>query len=271
MAFICTHDTEVNWVLNDYGTSLQEVEEFNPDDGKPHEFFTLDKEFLASVPDVDRETPILDQIALIPRALTGPDGKRMLCFNTVYALPWLESSTSCTENVASEPGQRHNMAYCLRAGRSRGEYRLDSTGQYRLAKYATPVVLNKISINEDELGASTWELLSQYMRDRHDMKHSLAYTLANIPHNTFHRIRDPRSQPSKENLLKLGVIIQLSLEEMKKLLESAGLTFNPSNKRDCVIKQCFEKGALHPLDINKVLYREKQTLMDFGNFERLKL
>ena len=56
---------------------------------------------------------------------------------------------------------------------------------------------------------------------------------------------------------------------MTELLESAGYAFNPSDKRDIVVKKCFEKKVFNIIDINNCLSNNNVKLMEFGNFDRL--
>lgn len=264
MAFICTHDTLVNRKLRRIGLSLDDVTSFSPDARQDPVSLIIGVDAKNSKP---KKTPIdkanadpncsfeasmgmaLRQFAIIPRGFVDSTGVNGICFHCVY----------CLTTLGEEKPKRK--------GKKRGEYRLDPTNSYTLAKQHDEFFLNRITIKESDLSRNTWQLLFDFLEERHNMKASIAYILANIPAATFHRIRT--AKPKKETLLKLGIIIQLTLEEMVQWLESAGLAFNPSDKRDALIKKCFQEGVLNPLDINKLLYSEHLKCMKFGNFNRL--
>lgn len=203
----------------------------------------------------------LDPFAIIPRADVDPSGETFICFNSIYCLRTVD--TFGTDGKSEDEGEKKKG----RVGKKRGEYRLDPTGSYVLARHREDYFLNQITVKESELSETTWQLLCRFMRERQNLKHSVVYRLAQIPAATFHRIRT--SPPQKEILLRLGVILKLTLDEMIQILESSGLAFNPSDKRDVLIKQCFEKQSLNPYDINKVLYKENLKEMKFGNFDLL--
>ena len=65
-------------------------------------------------------------------------------------------------------------------------------------------------------------------------------------------------------MLKIGVVLQLTLEEMTDFLASAGFAFNPSDKRDVLIKKCFQERVLNLQDITQRLEGEGLDIMDFN-------
>lgn len=281
MAFICTHDTEVNWVLQEFGFSLTEVLDFRPDESKVVGFTEFDNETRDS-------NLVLNPIALIPRIGIGDKGVQFFYLYSVFRtdvrneyqqcglLACLNASfdgkiESLKDEEKSDPDRAVVASSPKKAkiGRSRGEYALDPRGIYKLAEKKTEIFLNRITIAENELGKSTWELLVSYMKNRHDMGHSLAYRLANVPSTTFHRIRERECCPSKDTLFKLGVIIQLSLDEMERLLGSAGYSFCVSDKRELLIRKCFTEGVLNPSDVNFVLHNNNVRALEFGKLEKL--
>jgi hypothetical protein len=145
-----------------------------------------------------------------------------------------------------------------------------SESNFTLAKKRDEIFINRLTITEEELGASTWELLRSYLNNRGITNNSYVYTLSGIPHSTFNRLIDnKKSQPNKETLFKIGIILRLTIDEIKELLESAGLTFKPSGKRDNIIKRCFEEEIFNIWDVNQCLRNNNVEEMEFGFFDRL--
>ena len=154
--------------------------------------------------------------------------------------------------------------------KSRGNYKLDPKNSYTPARRHSDTFINSITITEKDLGVPTWDLLRDFLNRKGIEKHSIVYTLSGIPHSTFNRlINDKNSQPKKDILLKLGIVLQLNIEEITALLESAGFAFRPSDKRDIVIKKCFQEEIFNISDVNQCLWNNNVALLDFGNFDRL--
>ncbi len=234
MAFIPTHDSIAHLVLMErYGLSLKDAENCFPD--REETPYTL-----RALPGTDSPDMTLTPVVVAPRIFQDDNNCRSMCFLSVMEL-----------NLKP----------------ARGEYRLDPTNAYKPARRSGDVFVNRITVGEDELSPTTWTLLFDFMRKRHDVKPSVVYTLADIPPATFHRIRN--KQPKRETLFRLGVILQLTLEEMEQLLASAGFAFNTADKRDMLLKKCFTERVLNIDDVRRVLYNGGVETMEFGNFARL--
>ena len=167
-------------------------------------------------------------IAIIPRSDIDPSGETLLRFHSVY----------------------------------RCQYRIDPRNTYQTAPHRDWLFTTRITVKENELSENTWDLLKKFMRDRHDLKPSIVYRLADIPAATFHRIGTV--QPNKETLLRIGVVLQLTVDEMTELLASAGLAFNPSDRRDALIKKCFERNLLNLYNFTQKLKDENVAEMKFN-------
>jgi hypothetical protein len=213
----------------------------------------------------------------------SPDKGWRLCFHSLYNI---ETDISFTDNrhdnqtlkfyqaihPSSDIPQLVSKSKSKTERGRRGPYKLlsGSESNFTLAKKRDEIFINRLTITEEELGASTWELLRSYLNNRGITNNSYVYTLSGIPHSTFNRlINDPKSQPNKETLFKIGIILRLTIDEIEELLESAGLTFKPSDKRDNIIKKCFEKEIFHIYDVNQCLRNNKVEEMNFGFFDRL--
>ena len=226
-----TYDEIVNEELRRFGLSIDAIVSYSPD--KQQDASSPAKSSIADDALTDMS---FRPIAIIPRANVDSSGETVISFHTLYC--------------------------CVSQTRDKvGKYRLDPTNSYFPAKHCDFAV-SKLTVKEEELTESTWELLQAFLRKRQNLKQSIVYRLANIPAPTFHRIRSV--QPKKESLLKIGVVLQLTLEEMTDFLASAGFAFNPSDKRDVLIKKCFQERVLNLQDITQKLKDEGLDKMDFN-------
>jgi hypothetical protein len=213
----------------------------------------------------------------------SPDKGWRLCFHSLYNI---ETDISFTDNrhdnqtlrfyqaihPSSDIPQLVSKSKSKTERGRRGPYKLlsGSESNFTLAKKRDEIFINRLTITEEELGASTWELLRSYLNNRGITNNSYVYTLSGIPHSTFNRlINNKKSQPNKETLFKIGIILRLTIDEIKELLESAGLTFKPSDKRDNIIKRCFEEEIFNIWDVNQCLRNNNVEEMEFGFFDRL--
>ena len=227
-----TYDAIVNEELRRFGLSIDAIVSCSPDKQQ-------DASFPAKSIAGDALTDMLfHPIAIIPRANVDCSGETVISFHTLYC--------------------------CVSQTRDKvGKYRLDPTNSYFPAKHCDFAV-SKLTVKEEELSESTWELLQAFLRKRQGLKPSIVYRLADIPAATFHRISKRNFHPKKETLLKIGVVLQLTLEEMTDFLASAGFAFNPSDKRDVLIKKCFQERVLNLQDITQRLEGEGLDIMDFN-------
>lgn len=84
------------------------------------------------------------------------------------------------------------------------------------------------------------------------------YKKAGKDKKLFHKIRTNKNyQPSKHTVLAFALALELSLDETKDLLASAGFAFSPSNRFDLIIQYVIEQGLYDLYKIDCILY-------DFG-------
>jgi hypothetical protein len=209
----------------------------------------------------------------------SPDKGWKLCFSSLYNIEscgFSGNNQQETQNICCFQTIDPSLDLITPSGKpktkrkSRGNYDLDPQNSYTPARRHSNTFINSITITEKDLGARTWDLLKDFLNQKGIEKHSIVYTLSGIPHSTFNRlINDPKSQPNKETLFKIGIILRLTIAEIKELLESAGLSFRPSDKRDNIIKKCFEKEIFNISDVNQCLWNNNVEEMKFGLFDRL--
>ena len=71
---------------------------------------------------------------------------------------------------------------------------------------------------------------------------------------TFNKIINGNvKQPKKNTIYAIAITMQLSYEETKALMESAGLTFSSSSRQDIIIAYCLKNGIRSLYDINMQL------------------
>ena len=208
-----------------------------------------------------------------------PDKGWKICFHSLYNIhfpenPQQHAQTHCLYQTFDPsqglPSTLPKDSNPKPKGTHRGSYRLDPHNTYTPAKRVDPIFINRIVVTEEEIGITTGKLLRTFLNKKGLDKDAIVYELSKIPPSTFNRlINNHNSIPKKEILFKIGIILNLTLDEMTELLESAGYAFNPSDKRDIVVKKCFEKKVFNIIDINNCLSNNNVKLMEFGNFDRL--
>ncbi len=242
--------------LRHYGLSIDDITSGSPDGQQDAPSSTKDGA-------ADALTGMtLDPFMIIPRANVDPSGEPVICFYSFYHVASHEREGASQTRWFTVLHEREESTQTKDKDKV-GKYRLDPTNSYFPARRCSFVV-SKITVKEDELSKSTWELLNAFLQECHNLKPSLVYRLAGIPAATFTRIRNRKVQPKKENLLKIGIVLKLTLNQMTDFLASAGFAFNPSDKRDVLIKKCFEERVLHLQDITQKLEDEKLDKMDFN-------
>ena len=105
------------------------------------------------------------------------------------------------------------------------------------------------------------KLLFEYI-DNKGLKDSDVYNKANIDRRLFSKIRsDEDYHPSKETVIALASSLELSVEDLEKLLESASYSLPKNNKFDLIIRFCFLEKIYNVIDINNLLDEHKCHLL----------
>jgi hypothetical protein len=105
------------------------------------------------------------------------------------------------------------------------------------------------------------KLLFNYI-DSKGLKDSDVYNKANIDRRLFSKIRsDDNYHPSKETIISLATSLELSIEELEELLESASYSLPKNNKFDLIIRFCFLEKIYNIIDINNLLHEHKCNLL----------
>ena len=95
--------------------------------------------------------------------------------------------------------------------------------------------------------------LFKYIDDR-NLVDADVYNKVHIDRRLFSKIRNDKNyHPSKETIILLGLSLELSEEEIEKLLDSASYSLPRNNHYDLIIRFCFMKGIYKIKEVNDLL------------------
>lgn len=80
------------------------------------------------------------------------------------------------------------------------------------------------------------------------------YKGANLTKQTFSKIKKPGHTPKKRTILALAISMELSIDDTKDLLESAGQAFSPSDKIDLAVQYCMDHGIYGIIEVERILF-----------------
>ena len=104
------------------------------------------------------------------------------------------------------------------------------------------------------------ELLFKYI-DARDLKDADVYNKVHIDRRLFNKIKNVKNyKPKKNNIILLGLSLELSIDELLKLLSTCSYTLSYSNYYDLIIRFCFINKIYNIKDVNELLamYKCKQ-------------
>ena len=106
------------------------------------------------------------------------------------------------------------------------------------------------------------ELLFSYI-DSSGLTDTDVYKKVFIDRKLFSKIRCNENYiPKKENIIKLGLSLSLSKEDMNKLLSSAGYSLSTTNDFDLIISFCIENNIYDITVVNDYLYTFGNTILN---------
>lgn len=120
--------------------------------------------------------------------------------------------------------------------------------------------------NIDDLMVQMEETFSQRLLrliDERNLKDSEVYTKANVDRRHFSKIRkDVNYTPNKKTVLAFTIALELSLDEAKDLLASAGYALSRSSKMDIIVAYFLQNKIYDMFEINDVLYAYGQPIFE---------
>lgn len=120
--------------------------------------------------------------------------------------------------------------------------------------------LNDKSIDDfidNEKDNNNFQKLLFELIDSKNLKDSDVYNKVNIDRRLFSKIRNENYHPSKETIILLGISLNLSVDELEKLLESASYSLPKNNVYDLIIRFCFINNIYDLDTINGFLFDHK--------------
>ena len=118
----------------------------------------------------------------------------------------------------------------------------------------------------DDLMSQMDETFSQRlirMIKERNMSEAEAYRKAYVDRRHFSKIKkDEYYAPNKKTVLAFSIALELSLDETKDLLRSAGYALSRSSKFDIIIVYFLENRIYNMFDINEVLFEYGQPIFE---------
>ena len=101
------------------------------------------------------------------------------------------------------------------------------------------------------------------MIDERGMADSEAYTKAYVDRRHFSKIRkDVNYTPNKKTVLAFAIALELSIDEAKDLLNSAGFAFSRSSKTDIIVAYFLQNKIYDMFEINEILDAYGQQIFE---------
>ena len=118
---------------------------------------------------------------------------------------------------------------------------------------------NYIDDNKDD--NKFQKLLFSYIDDK-GLKDSDVYNKVNIDRRLFSKIRNDNYHPGKDTIIKLGIALNLDINELEGLLSSASYSLPKNNERDLIIRFSFINKIYNIDTINDFLYDYNVNILD---------
>lgn len=163
--------------------------------------------------------------------------------------------TRLWEKRAEEKALREDLPQVSNREETPGEFDVSSMKKTKFTKGMSSTM--SVNRNIDNLMDQLEETFSQRllrMIDERGMTDSEAYTKAYVDRRHFSKIRkDANYVPNKKTVLAFTIALELSLDEAKDLLGSAGFALSRSSKTDIIVAYFLQNKIYDMFEINDVL------------------
>lgn len=134
------------------------------------------------------------------------------------------------------------------------EYYVEEDDQFESSKPRECVVSINDFIEEHQDKYSNFQTLLFKLIDERNLSDPEVYNKVHFDRRQFSKIRcDSNYHPSKETVLLLGLSLELTVEELEELLESASYSLPKNNHYDLIIRFCFINKIYKLTDVNELL------------------
>ena len=168
------------------------------------------------------------------------------------------------EKAAEEEGSYSNAMTDAPMEYAHQEFDLSSAKKTTITKPMSQMMVSNRKI--DDLMSQMDETFSQRllrMIKEREMSESDAYKKAYVDRRHFSKIKkDEYYAPNKKTVLAFAIALELTLDETKDLLRSAGYALSRSSKFDIIIVYFIENKNYNMFDINEVLYEYDQPVFE---------
>ena len=146
----------------------------------------------------------------------------------------------------------------------RPEFDLSTAKKITVTHPMSEVMVSNRKIDDlmSQMDETFSQRLIRMIRER-DMTEAEAYKKAYVDRRHFAKIKkDDYYMPNKKTVLAFSIALELSLDETKDLLRSAGYALSRSSKFDIIIVYFLENKNYNMFEINDVLYEYDQPIFE---------
>lgn len=146
----------------------------------------------------------------------------------------------------------------------RAEFDLSTAKKKKITRPMSEVMVGNRRIDDliSQMDETFSQRLLRMIRER-DMSEAEAYKKAYVDRRHFSKIKkDEEYAPNKKTVLAFSIALELSLDETKDLLRSAGYALSRSSKFDIIIVYFLQNKNYNMFEINEVLYEYGQPIFE---------
>ena len=150
------------------------------------------------------------------------------------------------------------------ASSARPEFDLSTAKKKKITRPVSEMMVSNRKIDDlmSQMDETFSQRLIRMIRER-NMSESEAYKKAYVDRRHFSKIKkDEYYTPNKKTVLAFSIALELTLDETKDLLRSAGYALSRSSKFDIIIVYFLENRIYNMFDINDVLYEYGQPIFE---------